>query len=398
MTKEQYMRDVEKALERFDDEIRAEVLSDYAEHFQAGLLAGKTEEEICRELGDICEMTRDLRDIMPDSEKAADPATDKETENAAQKTAAETTDKAAGVTADQTAATEPQPGRPVQPEHSERNVPEIAAGRIDENPFRNLVINQHFADITFSDSPDGELHMSCEGDQESYRFFCVQQGDTVYAGIKETGVPRKRKWVIFGTTEDLTISVSLPKMVEKITVNSTSGDLEYDSDCMVGEFILKGLSSDATIRKMHAEKAEIHVTSGDIAIGEFSGREKLWIDTKNGDIDAEMITADKFEATVVSGDIDITAACPVVNMMAVSGDITWRSRVETEAYITTISGDVDVLLRDGSASYAVEFSSISGDMNANGHSFERRGHYHQGVGGSTISIKTTSGDADIEAC
>lgn len=376
MTKEQYMRDVEKALERFDDEIRAEVLSDYAEHFQAGLLAGKTEEEICRELGDIGEMTRDLRDMMPDSEKAA----------------GETADQTTDQTADQTAA------REQQPEHSERNVPEIAAGRIDENPFRNLVINQHFADITFSDSPDGELHMSCEGDQESYRFFCVQQGDTVYAGIKETGVPRKRKWVIFGTTDDLTISVRLPKMVEKITVNSTSGDLEYDSDCMVGEFILKGLSSDATIRKMHAEKAEIHVTSGDIAIGEFSGREKLWIDTKNGDIDAEMITADKFEATVVSGDIDITAACPIVNMMAVSGDITWRSRVETEAYITTISGDVDVLLRDGSASYAVEFSSISGDMNASGHSFERRGHYHQGVGGSTISIKTTSGDADIEAC
>ena len=39
-----------------------EILESYEEHFEAGLKSGRSEEEICRELGDIEELLREMGD------------------------------------------------------------------------------------------------------------------------------------------------------------------------------------------------------------------------------------------------------------------------------------------------------------------------------------------------
>ncbi len=51
MNKEEFLRDIEKSLNSISEKERTEILYDYKEHFIVGKSKGKTEEEICLELG-----------------------------------------------------------------------------------------------------------------------------------------------------------------------------------------------------------------------------------------------------------------------------------------------------------------------------------------------------------
>lgn len=51
MNKEEFMREMGKELDKISETERADILYDYEEHFMIGKENGKTEEEICLELG-----------------------------------------------------------------------------------------------------------------------------------------------------------------------------------------------------------------------------------------------------------------------------------------------------------------------------------------------------------
>jgi hypothetical protein len=51
MKKEEFLREIEKSLNSISAEERTEILYDYREHFMIGKANGKTEKEICLELG-----------------------------------------------------------------------------------------------------------------------------------------------------------------------------------------------------------------------------------------------------------------------------------------------------------------------------------------------------------
>jgi hypothetical protein len=52
MIKDEFMREMERDLDKVSEAERREILYDYEEHFRIGRENGKTEEEICMELGD----------------------------------------------------------------------------------------------------------------------------------------------------------------------------------------------------------------------------------------------------------------------------------------------------------------------------------------------------------
>ena len=60
MTKREYMQQLRRALEGYEQGFLQEILESYGEHFEAGLKSGRSEEEICRELGDIEELLREM--------------------------------------------------------------------------------------------------------------------------------------------------------------------------------------------------------------------------------------------------------------------------------------------------------------------------------------------------
>lgn len=70
MTKERYLEELMMELEGMSAEERREISADYEEHFRAGLAGGKTEEEICRSLGNPRTIGRSYRiDAMLEQER-----------------------------------------------------------------------------------------------------------------------------------------------------------------------------------------------------------------------------------------------------------------------------------------------------------------------------------------
>lgn len=72
MNKSEYLAALKEALKDTDQDIINEILADYEEHFQAGIENGKTEEEICRELGAIEDLVEEMKEVYgTDSKKTS---------------------------------------------------------------------------------------------------------------------------------------------------------------------------------------------------------------------------------------------------------------------------------------------------------------------------------------
>lgn len=63
MNKSEYLAALQEALKDINQDSINEILTDYEEHFQAGIENGKTEEEICGELGAIEDLVEEMKDV-----------------------------------------------------------------------------------------------------------------------------------------------------------------------------------------------------------------------------------------------------------------------------------------------------------------------------------------------
>jgi uncharacterized membrane protein len=75
MTEKQFLKKLAKALNRVSRRERKDILADYEEHFRAGRQAGKTDQEICDQLGDPVEIAQDFVDNEVDNSGVERPAT-----------------------------------------------------------------------------------------------------------------------------------------------------------------------------------------------------------------------------------------------------------------------------------------------------------------------------------
>lgn len=72
MNKDMYLREIGRYLVGFSESEKAEILNDYEEHFSAGLAKGKSEQQICDDLGEPEKNARQYR-MMRESEVSASP-------------------------------------------------------------------------------------------------------------------------------------------------------------------------------------------------------------------------------------------------------------------------------------------------------------------------------------
>ncbi|SFR68258.1 DUF4097 family beta strand repeat-containing protein [Anaeromicropila populeti] len=63
MNKIEYLNALKEALKDTDDSVMEEILSDYEEHFQVGIEKGKSEEQICEELGTIDDLVEEIKGV-----------------------------------------------------------------------------------------------------------------------------------------------------------------------------------------------------------------------------------------------------------------------------------------------------------------------------------------------
>ncbi len=63
MNKMEYLNALKEALKDMDESVMEEIISDYEEHFQVGTMNGKSEEQICEELGSINDLVDEIKEV-----------------------------------------------------------------------------------------------------------------------------------------------------------------------------------------------------------------------------------------------------------------------------------------------------------------------------------------------
>ena len=68
MNKSEYLSNLKEALKDTDESTMEEIVSDYEEHFQVGMEYGKSEQQICEELGSIEDLVEEIKEVYHTSD------------------------------------------------------------------------------------------------------------------------------------------------------------------------------------------------------------------------------------------------------------------------------------------------------------------------------------------
>lgn len=81
MNKIEYLRALKEALKDTNQSVMEEIVSDYEEHFQVGIEKGKSEEQICEDLGSIDDLVEEIKEVYNAKSKEAKKTDDKKAED-----------------------------------------------------------------------------------------------------------------------------------------------------------------------------------------------------------------------------------------------------------------------------------------------------------------------------
>lgn len=336
MSREEYMRELKFKLSKADKELFDEITSDYEAHFNDGLAAGKTEDEICMNLGSIDELVQELGIEAPASETSYDLPD--------------------SVQYDQTS---------------------------DGKTVDTVYVDGFCADVTVRRSTNGKLTFNYENHGSFkqtmlFRFNHRHEGNVVYATIEKTST--KSRFFMSITNPSITLEVNVPDGMKVVDIKTLSGDLDvtgFTSDSMTYSTV----SGDLNVRNLKSQAIRITTTSGDLNISS--------LDTPN--LEAHTVSGDiKFDSMNTSN----------ISLSTTSGDISSSSLCACNAWLKSISGDVrfSILKTDGySADVASTSGDINLYYNSEIYRDLRNGNYAFGNSESKITARTVSGDISIRA-
>lgn len=334
MTKSEYMQALQKKMEKFNRELQTEIVEDYEQHFAEGLAAGRTEDEIIEELGNIEDMISELpeKDIKQEISVPQGADTGKDTYAAS---------------------------------------------------YNAVVIDGLVADVRVQDSTDGKITVEYhnEGDEAQkklYMFYQYEDNGVLHLGVKRNDnavytrrAKRAVKVMLLGRSyefnlgngmdgndSEISLVVGIPVGMPKVEVSTGSGNLEVESINVV-RLNAHTRSGEMLIRDVKAEWMDVKTGSGDLEGVQLTADE-LRIQTGSGDLNISKIKAGSMACQTGSGDIDVNEISgKKVVVQCGSGDIELDGDFE-EYIVRTGSGDVE--MRVGSRAKAVVVETGSGDM------------------------------------
>lgn len=348
MTKSEYMQALREKLHCYNGALQQEILEDYEQHFAEGMAAGRTEEEIIAELGNIEDMLQEFseEDLKQEIE-----------------------------------AVEAQANQ---------------NGSYD-TLYREVVIEGLVADVEISASGDDRLRVNYvnEGNEAQklrYYFYQYEEDGVFYAGVKERkggsdglkGI--KGIWGLFSngswSSDNIELSVEIPARIPAVKLRTTSGDL--------------------TVQRLLNQSVEAQCASGDLRLEKLRC-EQLYGMTQSGDLEAEELrVGSKLKLNSTSGDLDVTdVSAPAMSLQSTSGDLRAEQVQTNNLQLQTASGDLEV---DEAVSDLIHMQTASGEIECR----DVRGGTLQVVTGSgdveleadvEICIgKTGSGSISLEGC
>jgi hypothetical protein len=229
-------------------------------------------------------------------------------------------------------------------------------------------------DIEIETAEGEESLVTVDGDERLLEEVEIRQdGNRVvveYRGKGKFGFSLSPFTIVFGA-HDLRVRATVPHGAD-IKIKTASGNARLD-----GNF----------------GKLKINSVSGDLSVsGEVSGNAD--VKTVSGDAKLENVRGD-LSAQTVSGDLRIGPIAGSAEAKTVSGDIRFESLKAGDARFTSVSGDVEIGIAEGSA-VDVDAGSTSGDLSSEV-PLGSEPVTGEGGGGPTVVLRgrTVSGDVKV---
>ncbi len=344
MTREEYMKQLEQSLQGYSREFSEEILDNYREHFETGLREGRTEEEICEELGEIETLLQDIQEMMGDRDIRA---------------------------------------------HELEQYTAVVEYQEQYSGIKKVELSLAAIDVKLSASADNQLHVYLEGGQDKGTYLEERMaGDSYYAYERKMERDQSRGLLaqlmnIGRNKENLCLVVEVPEQLESLTIKTISGDMQLGGFGS-RELLLSSTSGDIEMEAVRADSLTVQTTSGDMRLDSFGSRELL-LSSTSGDIEMETVRADSLSIQTTSGDLTLKAvSAGQLKVKSTSGDLSLRE-VEAESWESqTVSGDTEGEL------YAarIRCGSKSGDI---GLTLDRRGR-------KLVVAKSRSVSGDCRIC
>lgn len=310
MRKDEYLNTIAQALKQYDTAYVNEIISDYEEHFKDGLSQGKSEEDICAELGDINDIIDEIKDLLGERHL-------KQFEIARPR--AELEKSAGGYQYDEAPR-----------EDTDRIRIQFMAGSADVKVFRSP---ENIVNI-YTEDPDDMVYLDCSQRGNTYMGRICPRSSAKFLG---TDILLS----LLGATVDEVI-IEVPYDAAAVEIETTSGDVYLDS-CF-------------------AETITVATISGDVKIEETQCRQ-LTISTKSGDAELKRTQAEQADIRTVSGDAHYKkVTANAMNVNTVSGDFGGRWLESRSVYVRTVSGDAAVRICCFGEPYYIYAKTVSGDV------------------------------------
>lgn len=348
MKKDEFFAQLRTAFAGMDEELLTDILGDYENHFKEGMENGKSEEEICEELGNVEEIRQAFLDENP-----------------------------AAMTI-----------------NVNSNSDTVGNSDIYNRFYPGIQrVNAQLtdADIEIKKSSTNDVELSVTGgladDMEA-----LKETLRVSASVGTLSIQQEKKAGIsvsyaasrlFGLkvgkySAGIVIHIAVPEQFEKIKVKSISGDIVVN-DISSERFLVEAVSGDISVDQLNTKQCELNSKSGDIKTNNSSAK-TLLIHTGSGDVGVEDCQADELFASSISGDVNVIACkADKMDVVSISGDIKAEFDKSAQCRSKSTSGDCKVTI--GNQVDAV-VSSTSGDVNVR----------YIGEIGLEMALSSTSGD------
>lgn len=348
MKKDEFFAQLRTAFAGMDEELLTDILGDYENHFKEGIENGKSEEEICEELGNVEEIRQAFLDENP-----------------------------AAMTI-----------------NVNSNSDTVGNSDIYNRFYPGIQrVNAQLtdADIEIKKSSTNDVELSVTGgladDMEALKetlrvsasvgTLSIQQEKK--AGISVSYAASRLLGLKVGKySAGIVIHIAVPEQFEKIKVKNISGDIVVN-DISSEHFLVEAVSGDISVDQLNTKQCELNSKSGDIKTNNSSAK-TLLIHTGSGDVGVEDCQADELFASSISGDVNVIACkADKIDVVSISGDIKAEFDKSAQCRSKSTSGDCKVTI--GNQVDAV-VSSTSGDVNVR----------YIGEIGLEMALSSTSGD------
>lgn len=379
MTKNEYIKRLEEALAACDSELRSEIIEGYEEHFKNGFLEGKTEEEICTELGDVDEFISEIPaeyNVLPASTDVP----------------------------------------PVKAPNHEHDFPEkYSAEGISNIVIESKPSSNSSADITITRS--NEFAISIDGPtyaESGFKCLVTLENNTCYVKItNEKPVVTSILQKIF-RHYNADFHISIPDTIKNIKAGLACGDMDIHNCCNADNFDITLGCGDFEINNCKAATATFTSSNGDGSINnsEFTNikfissngdidSQNLKSDiasfiTSNGDIDFENIISNDLHARSSNGDVTLSGSITKITATSSNGDVDVTNFIDcVSADIKSSMGDIDYNCESGNG-FVASCKTSMGDIDViyNGQNIKKGADklYHAGHEASKLNILTSMGD------